>query len=42
MSLPEIGQDAYQSDLRLALEEYLFMEHHASLQEHLLRFQFTS
>ncbi len=38
ISLPEIGQDAYQSDLRLALEEYLFMEHHASLQEHLLSF----
>ena len=38
MSLPDISQDAFQSDLRLALEEYLFMEHHASLQEHLLSF----
>ena len=38
MLLPEIGQNVYQSNLRMALEEYLFLEHHASLQEHLMSF----
>lgn len=36
IALPNIGQGSYEANLRLSLEEYLFIEHHASLQEHLL------
>lgn len=37
-NIPSLTADTFKPDLRLALEEFLFMEHHSSFQEHLLNF----